>query len=169
MLDSWRYVVLLRITGDDTPPASIGLSLNEAKGSIRHTLDGDQPGFSFLGFDIRQYRVGKHQSGSADCNRLNLGLHQRVAALRRRSATSCKSNTGLTQPLVLFQVYYNFVLPHASLRQPLNEPAPTNGTGSAKVWRPCTLAMAAGLTNHVWSLQEVLMFRVPPWPQPQMV
>jgi len=28
--------------------------------------------------------------------------------------------------------------------------------------------MAAGLTDHVWSLQEVLLFRVPPWPQPQV-
>jgi hypothetical protein len=29
--------------------------------------------------------------------------------------------------------------------------------------------MAAGLTDHVWSLKEVLCYRVPPWPQPQMV
>ena len=43
--------------------AGMGLRLNEAKCSIGHTLEGDQPGFSFLGFDIRQYRVGKHQSG----------------------------------------------------------------------------------------------------------
>ena len=41
--------------------------------------------------------------------------------------------------------------------------------GSAKVWRPCTPAMAAGLTDHVWTLQEVLLYRVPPWPQPQAV
>jgi hypothetical protein len=27
--------------------------------------------------------------------------------------------------------------------------------------------MAAGLTDPVWSLREVLLFRVPPWPQPQ--
>ena len=27
--------------------------------------------------------------------------------------------------------------------------------------------MAAGLTDHVWTLREVLLFRVPPWPQPQ--
>jgi hypothetical protein len=27
--------------------------------------------------------------------------------------------------------------------------------------------MAAGLTDHVWPLREVLRFRVPPWPQPQ--
>ena len=34
---------------------------------------------------------------------------------------------------------------------------------------PRTVAMAAGLTDHGWTLQEVLMFRVPPWPQPQAV
>jgi hypothetical protein len=29
--------------------------------------------------------------------------------------------------------------------------------------------MAAGLTDHVWTLQEVRLFRVPPWPQSQTV
>jgi hypothetical protein len=29
--------------------------------------------------------------------------------------------------------------------------------------------MAAGVTDHVWSLKEVLLFRVPPWPQAQTV
>ena len=48
-------------------------------------------------------------------------------------------------------------------------PEATNGSGSAKVWRPCTPAMAAGLTDHVWSLREVLLYRVPPWPQPQTI
>ena len=55
-----------------------------------------------------------------------------------------------------------------SLRQALTEPIPTNGSGSAKVWRPYTPAMAAGLTDHVWSLTEVLLYRVPPWPQSQV-
>jgi hypothetical protein len=101
--------------------------------------------------------------------RLNLSLRQRVAAIRRHSATSCKSEDGLTQPLILFQVYHNFVLPHASLRLPLAEPVATKGNGSAKLWQPRTPAMAAGLTDHRWSLREVLMLRVPPWPQPQTV
>jgi IS1 family transposase len=107
------------------------------------------------------------QINTAFVERLNLSLRQRVAAIRRRSATLCKSGDGLSQQLVLFQVYHNFVLPHTSLRQALAEPIPTNGGGSAKVWRPCTPAMAAGLTDHVWSLKEVLLYRVPPWPQPQ--
>jgi len=43
--------------------AAIGLTLNEAKSHIHHTLEGDQPGFDFLGFHIRQYRMSKHHSG----------------------------------------------------------------------------------------------------------
>jgi hypothetical protein len=81
----------------------------------------------------------------------------------------CKGEDGLRQQLALYQVYYNFCLPHVSLRQPLPQPEPTNGTGSAKTWRPRTPAMAAGLTDHIWSLGEVLRLRVPPWPQPQML
>jgi hypothetical protein len=109
------------------------------------------------------------QINTALVERLNLSLRQRVAAMGRRSATPCKSPEGLGQPLALFQVYHNFVLLHTILHQALAAPVPTNGTGSATVWRPCTPAMAAGLTNHGWSLREVLMFRVPPWPQPQTI
>jgi hypothetical protein len=59
--------------------------------------------------------------------------------------------------------------PRASLRQALVEAVPTKDQGSAKVGRPCSLAMAAGVTDHVWSLSEVWFYRVQPWPQPQMV
>jgi IS1 family transposase len=106
------------------------------------------------------------QISTAFIERLNLSLRQRVVAIRRRSASPCKSGQGLSHQLVLFQVYHNVVLPHASLRQALAEPIATNGSGSAKVWQPRSPAMAAGLTDHVWTLKEVLMFRVPPWPQP---
>ncbi|MEE9149210.1 MAG: hypothetical protein V3U27_17640 [Candidatus Tectomicrobia bacterium] len=105
---------------------------------------------------------------TAFVERLNLDIRQRVAAVGRRVNTLCQGEDGLQHQLVVFQSYHNFVLPHASLRQPLLVPEPTNGTGSAKLWRPCTPAMTAGLTDHVWSLKDVLMFRVPPWPQPQM-
>jgi transposase-like protein/IS1 family transposase len=103
---------------------------------------------------------------TAFIERVNLAIRQHVAAVGRRVPTMCKHEGGLQQQLVLFQTYHNFCLPHASLRQPLPQPVPTNGTGSAKQWRPCIPAMAAGLTDHVWTLREVLRFRVPPWPQP---
>ena len=101
---------------------------------------------------------------TAFVERLNLDLRQRVAAVGRRVHTLCRGEEGLRDQLVLFQTYHNFVLPHASLRQPLPVAEATNG-GSAKVWQPCTPAMAAGVTDHVWTLHEVLLFRVPPWPQ----
>jgi IS1 family transposase len=106
------------------------------------------------------------QINTAFIERLNLTIRHHVAAVGRRVTTLCKGEEGLLQQLVLYQTYYNFCLPHASLRQPLPEPIPTNGTGSAKQWRPYTPAMAAGLTDRVWTLREVLLFRVPPWPQP---
>jgi hypothetical protein len=34
----------------------------------------------------------------------------------------CKGEVGLRQQLALYHVYYNFVLPHASLPLPLAEP-----------------------------------------------
>ena len=98
--------------------------------------------------------------------RIILNIRQHVAAVGRRVTTLCKGEDGLRQQWALYQAYDNFCLPHASLRQPLSQPVPTNGTGSAKTWQPQTPAMAAGLTDHVWTLREVLLFRVPPWPQP---
>ena len=106
---------------------------------------------------------------TAFVERLNLDIRQRVAAVGRRVNTLCQGEDGLRQQLAVYHVYYNFCLPHASLRRPLVVSEPTNGAGSAKVWRPCTPAMAAELTDHVWTLQEVLLYRVPPWPQPQTV
>src|SRR5690349_8899812 len=106
------------------------------------------------------------QINTAFIERLNLSIRQHVAAVGRRVTTLCKGEDGLHQQLALYHVYYNFCLPHASVRLPLPQPEPTHGSGSAKQWRPRTPAMAAGLTDRVWSLREVLMFRVPPWPQP---
>jgi hypothetical protein len=105
------------------------------------------------------------QINTAFVERVNLTLRQPVAAVGRRVMTLCKDEVGLGQQLALYHLYYNFCLPHSSLRLLLPQPAPTKGTGSAKRWRPCTPAMAAGLTDHVWTLHEVVLFRVPPWPQ----
>ena len=109
------------------------------------------------------------QINTAFVERINLTIRQHVAAVGRRVTTLCKDEDGLRQQLALYHGYYNFCLPHASLRQALPQPEPTNGNGTAKRWQPRTPAMAAGLTEHVWTLREVLLFRVPPWPQPQAV
>ena len=106
------------------------------------------------------------QINTAFIERVNLTIRQHVAAVGRRVMTLCKGEEGVHQQLALYHVYYNFCLPHASLRLPLPQSTPTHDTGSAKRWQPQTPAMAAGLTDHVWTLREVLLFRVSPWPQP---
>lgn len=75
---------------------------------------------------------------------------------------------GLRQQLAVFQAYPNFCLPHASLRLPLPEVEMITESGLTKRWRQQPPAMAAGLTDRLWSLREVLMYRVPPWPQSQV-
>jgi hypothetical protein len=107
------------------------------------------------------------QIKTAFIERLNLTLRHHVAAVGRRVMTLCKGEQGLQPQVHLYQTYYNFCLPPISLRVPLAPPQATNGSGSAKRWDPRTPALAAGLTAQVWTLGEVLLFRVPPWPQSQ--
>jgi IS1 family transposase len=120
------------------------------------TLDAMQQGLAACGW----------QSQTAFVERLNLTIRQQVAAVGRRVSTLCKGEDGMRQQLGLYHIYAHFCFPHASLRVSLPQPLPTHGTGSAKQWRPQTPAMAAGLTDQVWTLREVWLFRVPPWPQP---
>ena len=89
------------------------------------------------------------QSNTAFIECLHRSIRQHVAAGGRRVTTLCKGEDGLHQQLALYHMYYNFCLPHASVRLPLPQPEPTNGSGSAKQWQPQTPAMAAGLTDHV--------------------
>ena len=90
-----------------------------------------------------------------------------MAAVGRRVKTLCKGEAGWPPHRVLLQSYHHFVLPHASLRQPLVVPERADGRGATQGGRPWTPAMAAGLPDHVWSRTEVLLLRGPPWPQPQ--
>jgi len=45
--------------------------------------------------------------------------------------------------------YYNLVRPHKSLRLPVKD-------GSSRKWSPRTPAMTAELTNHIWTVKELL-------------
>ena len=59
------------------------------------------------------------QINTAFIERLNLSMRQHVAAIGRRVTTLCKHEAGVRQQLALYQTYYSFCLPYASLRVPL--------------------------------------------------
>jgi len=91
----------------------------------------------------------------------NLTLRQSNRRLTRRTNGFSKELTWLEKQLWVSLAYYHLVLPHHSLRCPLTEPLATRGAGSEKRWQSATPAMAAHLTDHVWTTAELLSYRVP--------
>jgi len=97
--------------------------------------------------------------------RQNLTVRQHSRRMGRKVNAFSKDPDSLEEQLTVAFAYYHFVLPHRSLRQRLACPLPTKGgKGSYKKWKSVTPAMAAGLTDHVWTMDELLSFRVPPKP-----
>jgi len=94
--------------------------------------------------------------------RHNLTQRQSNRRLTRRTNGFSKGLSWFERQLWLSLVYYHLVLPHRRLRRPLPEPEPTRGSGSPRRWPSVTPAMAAKLTDHVWTTTELLSYRVPP-------
>jgi len=95
--------------------------------------------------------------------RQNLTIRQSSRRLTRKVNAFSKERSWLEKQLWLAFAYYHFVLPNLGLRQKLPEPIPTKGEhGSPKKWQQVTPAMAAGLTDYPWTMEELLTFRVPP-------
>ena len=91
----------------------------------------------------------------------NLTQRQSNRRLTRRTNGFSKEITWFEKQLWVSLAYYHLVLPHHSLRQRLPIPESTRGTGTPRRWRPVTPAMAAGITDHVWTTTELLSYRVP--------
>lgn len=91
----------------------------------------------------------------------NLTQRQINRRLTRRTNAFSKELSWFEKQLWLSTAYYHLVLPHHSLRQELSIPELTRGTGSLRRWRPRTPAMAAGITDHIWTTTELLSYRVP--------
>ena len=99
------------------------------------------------------------QIHTAYIERLNSTFRCSWAHLARRSRSLADQQATLVAGMYLVGTVYNFCRFHDSLR--------LEGPATGQRWQERTPAMAAGLTDHVWTLREVLLYRVPPWPQPQ--
>jgi hypothetical protein len=93
------------------------------------------------------------QINTAFMARANRAMRHHVAALGRRVMTVCPGEVGLRQQRARYQTDDHWCWPHTSVSLLLPQPLPTNGSGSAQWWQPRTPAMAAGLTDHVWTLR----------------
>lgn len=102
---------------------------------------------------------GGTQINTAYIERLNATFRQRLAPLARRTRCLAQKTQTLTAGMWLVGTFYNVCTPHESLRKMQVE--------QDNVER--TPAMAAGLTNHVWTPQELFALRIPPprWSPPK--
>jgi transposase-like protein len=87
---------------------------------------------------------------TAYIERLNGTFRHRLAVLARRTRGLARRSEWLRASLYLVGTVYNFCTEHASLTQ--------------NAGRRRTPAMAAGITDHCWSLGELLWRRIPPPP-----
>lgn len=88
---------------------------------------------------------------TAFVERLNATLRTWLPALTRRSRHAGSDQQRLERRFFLTAAAYNFIRPHRSLRLPVDGR-----------WVERTPGMVAGLTDHPWTIEELLRFRVPP-------
>jgi hypothetical protein len=79
-------------------------------------------------------------------------FRERLASLTRKSRHAAARLQALHTGMYLIGCTYNFCFAHHELSK------------ARHVGSPCTPAMAAGLTDHVWSVGELLSYRIPPLP-----
>jgi hypothetical protein len=94
--------------------------------------------------------------------RVNLTFRQALAPLVPKSYSFCKEREQLQRRVVFFQVFYNFARPHQSLQTALPVHLRRRTSALRPRWRHRTPAMAAGLTDHVWTFRELLTAKFEP-------
>jgi len=104
---------------------------------------------------------GQGTINTAFIERLNATFRERLAALVRRGRALARQSQTLQQGMFLVGTLYNFCTPHTSLSMA--------SAGPSKRSQWCTPAMAAGITEHCWSVAELLSYHVPlpPWTPPK--
>jgi transposase-like protein len=103
---------------------------------------------------LRRRAHGDGVINTAYIERLNATFRERLASLTRRGRALARRPLTLHHGMYLIGTVYNFCTPHASLGR----------VGSAT-----TPAMATGITDHCWSVRELLSYHVPPprWTPPK--
>ena len=99
---------------------------------------------------------------TAYIERLNATFRATLSPLVRRGRALVGGAEALAGGMYLVGCAYNFCWEHDSLRM-------TAAPGERLKWRARTPAMAAGLTDHRWTMRELLSnpIRLPPWVAPK--
>jgi hypothetical protein len=102
--------------------------------------------------------TGGKELNTAFIERFNGTMRERLACLTRRSRHAARRIAALEAGMWLVGCTYNWCWPHHELSRRL---ARARGRKGEILLSP---AMAAGLTDHLWSVREILTFRIAPPP-----
>jgi len=91
--------------------------------------------------------------GTSYVERINLTIRTCLARFIRKGVNFSKTITMHQRTLDLFQAWYNFIKPHDSLKVKVDS--------QNRKWLQRTPAMAENITDHIWTLKELLTFRIP--------
>jgi IS1 family transposase len=102
--------------------------------------------------ELMQRPQGGAKLNTSFIKRVNGTVRERLAILTRKSPHTAQHLAAVETAMYLLGTTYNVCFPHQALSK------------SSHLGYCCTPAMAAGLTDHVWSILEVLSYRVPSTP-----
>src|SRR5437867_5791599 len=147
-LRPWRHVFIAQVVKP--------YERRRVVATARRILDGTPARVETL----RHRSQGDGVINTADIERLNATCRERLAPLARRCRALARHTLTLEHGMCLVGTVYNFCTYHASLH------LAAHATGMAATNR--TPAMAAGITDHCWTVRELLAFHVPPprWTPP---
>src|SRR6516162_6309108 len=102
---------------------------------------------------LRRRAQGNGVINTAYIERLNATFRERLAPLARRCRALARQTLTLHEGMFVVGTVYNFCTPHESLSSV----------------QKTTPAMAAGITDHRWTMHELLSWHVPPprWTPPK--
>jgi IS1 family transposase len=108
--------------------------------------------------ELLAFSAGGTKLNTAFIERFNGTMRERLASLTRRSRHAARRLAALEAGMWLVGCTYNWCWPHHELSRRV---ARASGRRGEVLITP---AMAAGLTDHPWSVYEVLTFRIAPPP-----
>lgn len=110
-----------------------------------------------------QISQGHGSINTAFIERLNATFRQRLNVLARRTRTLARQPDTLLTGMYVVGCLYNFCTYHKSLRVSFLL------SQRSQRWLQRTPAIAAGLTDHLWTIEELFNFRAPPprWSPPK--
>lgn len=137
----WAEVVIGQVVKTYEKKRAIGVE-------CRRLVQGSQEAFEAL-------CIAGQVINTAYIERFNATFRQRLCGLVRRGRCLLRREAALENAMYLTGCVYNFCTPHKSLRVRKTKSAP---------WEQRTPAMAAGITQEVWSLRDLLYYRIAPPP-----